>query len=372
MPSWSRPRPLAPAPAASRPRSSRAERRRPGYSRTVYADAGGRAVLERWAVHGAGHAWSGGSPDGTSPTRAAPTPRAPCSASSSTTRTPQPHSRQAWSRRSARGVGSSAVEGWIGTARTPDTHGTNTIIGARPYADPHDPLDLRAPGAGARTVDRPGLRPCHAGTTGRCRPLPPWAGQRLAEAGGIYWVGAATEGAYGSEGEQTFEACHERPARLCDRGPHARAHTPLWLFLDGLTRALLGGSYDATTDRWGWSNLLKIGWSAGSLRPGRQSSSNANRLPARRRCGKSSHGCGRALFSSGLSTTSASSARRSADPRPGMGSTTRRRPLVVPRRGLGQPLRPWLPSERGAAGVLTEEALARTVLLACNLLPRFA
>ena len=34
------------------------------YSRTVYADAGGRAVLERWAVHGAGHAWSGGSPDG--------------------------------------------------------------------------------------------------------------------------------------------------------------------------------------------------------------------------------------------------------------------------------------------------------------------
>jgi hypothetical protein len=93
----------------------------------------------------------------------------------------------------------------------------------------------------------------------------PWAGQRLAEAGGIYWVGAATEGAYGAEDEQSFEACHERAARLCDRGPHARAHTPLWLFLDGLTRALLGGSYDATTDRWGWSNLLKIGWSMGPL-----------------------------------------------------------------------------------------------------------
>jgi hypothetical protein len=92
----------------------------------------------------------------------------------------------------------------------------------------------------------------------------PWSGRRLAEAGGIYWIGAATEGAYGAEGDQSFEACHERAARLCDRGPHARAHTPLWLFLDGLTRALLGGSYDTTTDRWGWSNLLKIGWSEGT------------------------------------------------------------------------------------------------------------
>ena len=92
----------------------------------------------------------------------------------------------------------------------------------------------------------------------------PWSGGRLAEAGGIYWVGAATEGDYGAEGDQSLEACHERAARLCDRGPHARAHTPLWLFLDGLTRALLGGSYDTTAERWGWSNLLKIGWSEGA------------------------------------------------------------------------------------------------------------
>ena len=34
------------------------------YSRTLHADAGGRAVLEQWLVHGAGHAWSGGSPAG--------------------------------------------------------------------------------------------------------------------------------------------------------------------------------------------------------------------------------------------------------------------------------------------------------------------
>jgi poly(hydroxyalkanoate) depolymerase family esterase len=34
------------------------------YTRTVYRDASGRIVLEHWLVHGAGHAWSGGSPLG--------------------------------------------------------------------------------------------------------------------------------------------------------------------------------------------------------------------------------------------------------------------------------------------------------------------
>jgi poly(hydroxyalkanoate) depolymerase family esterase len=34
------------------------------YSRTILTDAGGRAVSEHWNVHGAGHAWSGGSPAG--------------------------------------------------------------------------------------------------------------------------------------------------------------------------------------------------------------------------------------------------------------------------------------------------------------------
>jgi poly(hydroxyalkanoate) depolymerase family esterase len=36
-----------------------------GYSRTVHRDASGRPVLESWIVHGAGHAWSGGSHAGT-------------------------------------------------------------------------------------------------------------------------------------------------------------------------------------------------------------------------------------------------------------------------------------------------------------------
>ncbi|HEX4260136.1 MAG TPA: PHB depolymerase family esterase [Acetobacteraceae bacterium] len=34
------------------------------YSRTLHADANGRIVIEQWVVHGAGHAWSGGSPEG--------------------------------------------------------------------------------------------------------------------------------------------------------------------------------------------------------------------------------------------------------------------------------------------------------------------
>ena len=34
------------------------------YSRTLHGDARGRAILEQWVIHGAGHAWSGGSPAG--------------------------------------------------------------------------------------------------------------------------------------------------------------------------------------------------------------------------------------------------------------------------------------------------------------------
>jgi poly(hydroxyalkanoate) depolymerase family esterase len=35
-----------------------------GYTRSLYHDPDGRVVLERWRIHGAGHAWSGGSPQG--------------------------------------------------------------------------------------------------------------------------------------------------------------------------------------------------------------------------------------------------------------------------------------------------------------------
>jgi poly(hydroxyalkanoate) depolymerase family esterase len=34
------------------------------YTRTTHTDASGRAIFEYWSIHGAGHAWSGGSPAG--------------------------------------------------------------------------------------------------------------------------------------------------------------------------------------------------------------------------------------------------------------------------------------------------------------------
>ncbi len=34
------------------------------YTRTIHADASGRGIFEHWNIHGAGHAWSGGSPAG--------------------------------------------------------------------------------------------------------------------------------------------------------------------------------------------------------------------------------------------------------------------------------------------------------------------
>ena len=40
------------------------------YTRTVQVDSAGREVLEQWVLHGAGHAWSGGSPNGATRTRA--------------------------------------------------------------------------------------------------------------------------------------------------------------------------------------------------------------------------------------------------------------------------------------------------------------
>ena len=32
--------------------------------RIIYADANGHTMMEHWLIHGAGHAWSGGSPAG--------------------------------------------------------------------------------------------------------------------------------------------------------------------------------------------------------------------------------------------------------------------------------------------------------------------
>ncbi len=35
------------------------------YTCTAYHDASGKDIVEHWTIHGAGHAWSGGSPNGT-------------------------------------------------------------------------------------------------------------------------------------------------------------------------------------------------------------------------------------------------------------------------------------------------------------------
>jgi len=50
------------APAARTVTGSSAQGQR--FTRTDYPDAGGRSAVEVWLLHGAGHAWSGGSASG--------------------------------------------------------------------------------------------------------------------------------------------------------------------------------------------------------------------------------------------------------------------------------------------------------------------
>ena len=52
--------------------TSETEERGPGHTRTVARDAGGRVVAEHWNLHGAGHAWSGGSTAGSYATPSGP------------------------------------------------------------------------------------------------------------------------------------------------------------------------------------------------------------------------------------------------------------------------------------------------------------
>jgi hypothetical protein len=80
---------------------------------------------------------------------------------------------------------------------------------------------------------------------------------------GIYYVRMATDGDYGGTPRQTFARQLRRAEDLCTTR-HDRAGSAFWQFLDGLTSALVGNPFEKTADRWGWSNLLKIGWSVGN------------------------------------------------------------------------------------------------------------
>jgi poly(hydroxyalkanoate) depolymerase family esterase len=58
---------IAGTPGAARLRKTSSQGESAGgipYTRSLYADENGRAPLEQWILHGAGHAWSGGSSDG--------------------------------------------------------------------------------------------------------------------------------------------------------------------------------------------------------------------------------------------------------------------------------------------------------------------
>ena len=91
----------------------------------------------------------------------------------------------------------------------------------------------------------------------------PWVGVKLLEDPGIYMVGIAVD-AEASQGRHSFKSCLLATEAFCASRRHEREHSPFWRFLDTLTRELLGAPYSETTDRWGWSNLLKICWSEGS------------------------------------------------------------------------------------------------------------
>lgn len=87
----------------------------------------------------------------------------------------------------------------------------------------------------------------------------PWAGSRLIENGGLYYVGMATRGEfYGNCGDQSFGACLSRTKVEC---VDSKSSTPFWSYLNCLSQELLSEPYKHTQDSWGWSNLLKVGYS---------------------------------------------------------------------------------------------------------------
>lgn len=92
----------------------------------------------------------------------------------------------------------------------------------------------------------------------------PWAGSLLARNRGIYYVGIALAAECIRGSEQDFEKCVASTLKFISDWQHEKVNTPFWRFFDRLTLQFLGQHFEAVSDRWGWSNLLKIQWSKGS------------------------------------------------------------------------------------------------------------
>jgi hypothetical protein len=89
----------------------------------------------------------------------------------------------------------------------------------------------------------------------------PWAGSDLKEKRGIYFVGIALN-AEMAAADQSLTARLKWTEGIWQAG---RRGSPFWSFLDGLTTRILNGPYLDTSERWGWSNLLKVAWGDGRL-----------------------------------------------------------------------------------------------------------
>jgi hypothetical protein len=95
----------------------------------------------------------------------------------------------------------------------------------------------------------------------------PFQGKKLLDDGGFYYIGQATRGEWYADQEQTkpnslswsddfinFEGKPTNGGSL-----YGERNRNFWKFCDLLSQSLFGGGMLETRQRWGWSNLLKIG-----------------------------------------------------------------------------------------------------------------
>jgi hypothetical protein len=90
----------------------------------------------------------------------------------------------------------------------------------------------------------------------------PWTGTSPLD-NGIYYVGIGLHEDITPEGE-SYEESLRKIDQDCLIIATDRRHTPYWAFLGELTSRLWGTTPTKAADRWGWSNLIKIGWSTGA------------------------------------------------------------------------------------------------------------